>query len=112
MLELPKSLWYRRIHPTFHLSLIHPHQVSVHSLFPNRLLDWVFRLEDSINGKWHVDEILDHRFSSKKGYEFRVLWTMADRTWEPLANCEDLQTLDEYLELRGSEIVNNLPKSS
>ena len=33
--------------------------------------------------------------------EFQVRWTLGDVTWEPLAECKELEALDEYLELHG-----------
>src|SRR6202023_1697852 len=36
-LELPTALRDRRIHPVFHVSLLHPYNASDDALFPNRL---------------------------------------------------------------------------
>jgi hypothetical protein len=110
-LELPQYLRNRRIHPMFHIKLIRPYIANDDSLFPNRSIDWARRFEEPVEGEWHVDEILDHKYSPRSGYQFRVLWTVGDRTWEPLEHCNELQALDEYLALRGCANVDDLPKN-
>lgn len=37
-------------------------------------------------------------------------WTLGDHTWEPLANCKELQVLDNYLVLMGVEHWRALPR--
>ena len=33
--------------------------------------------------------------------ELQIRWTLGDVTWELLAECKELEALDEYLDLRG-----------
>lgn len=110
-LDLPPDLIRRRIHPTFHISLIRPHKNSDDNLFPNRSINWALELQDGANGQWVVREIIDHRHSRSKGFEFRVLWALGDRSWETLDNVNELEALDEYLLLRGCQTVQELPKN-
>jgi hypothetical protein len=111
-LDLPSDMKRHRIHPTFHIKLICPHQASDANLFPNRSLNWAFNIDDGVDGEWHVDEIIDHRFSEETGWEFRVLWTLGDRTWELLEHCDELDVLDRYLELRGCKRVDELLRNN
>ena len=41
--------------------------------------------------------------------EFQVRWMLGDIMWEPLAECKELEALDEYLELRGVQRPRDLP---
>jgi len=53
--------------------------------------------------EWFVNEILAHRWVGQAHLEFQVRWTLGNVTWEPLAECKELEALDEYLELRGAK---------
>ncbi|EKM74355.1 hypothetical protein AGABI1DRAFT_48148, partial [Agaricus bisporus var. burnettii JB137-S8] len=111
-LELPMALAKRGIHPTFHISLLRPHQASKDGMFPN----WVqpepydFGLEDE--HEWFVDEIIGHRRVDHGNLEFQVRWSLGDTTWETHTNCWDLAALDQYLELHNVKRANMLPKRS
>jgi len=35
---------------------------------------------------------------------------LGDVTWEPLAECKELEALDEYLELHGAKWLHDLPR--
>ena len=41
--------------------------------------------------------------------EFQIRWTLGDVTWEPHAECKELEALDEYLDLRGVKRPHDLP---
>ena len=108
-LELPTPLQERRIHPTFHVSLLKPHIPSSDSAFPNRLQPepYDFGLDDE--HEWFVDEILGHRWKGKK-VEYEVRWSLGDTTWETHANCNELAALDRYLEIQGVDGHDRLPR--
>ena len=59
--------------------------------------------------KWFVHEILAHQWTSQDSLEFQVKWTLGDITWEPLAECKELQALDEYLDLCGVKWPRDFP---
>lgn len=111
-LELPTALAKRGIHPTFHISLLRPHQASNDGMFPNRVQPepYDFGLEDE--HEWFVDEIIGHRCVDHGNLEFQVCWSLGDTTWETHANCRDLAALDRYLELHNVKRANMLPKRS
>ncbi|KAL1938573.1 hypothetical protein VTO73DRAFT_11596 [Trametes versicolor] len=50
--------------------------------------------------EWLVDDIAGHRWTSKS-IEFLVHWSTGEHTWEPLAHCDELKALDDYLALMG-----------
>src|SRR6266481_9960654 len=60
--------------------------------------------------KWFVDGILAHHWISPNALEFQIHWTLGDVTWEPLADCKELEALDEYLELHGVSQLHDLPR--
>jgi len=60
--------------------------------------------------EWFINEILAHRWIGQAHLEFQVCWTLGDVMWEPLAECKELEALDEYLELRGAKRPRNLPR--
>ena len=47
--------------------------------------------------EWFVNEILGHRWVNQTDLELQIHWTLGDITWEPLAECKELEALDEYL---------------
>ena len=99
-LKLPAALQERRIHPTFHVSLLRPYQPSNDALFPNRAHPEPYDFGAPDDAEWFVDELLGHRWDGKK-LELQVRWSLGDTTWETLASCKDLEALDKYLELQG-----------
>src|SRR6266481_5927635 len=98
-LELPPELVTRRIHPMFHISLIRAHVPNDDGRFPRHDTKLCYDFGSTDKPKWFIDEILAHRWVSQNRLEFQVHWTLGDVTWEPLASCEELEFLDEYLEL-------------
>lgn len=108
-LELPDDLVRRRVHPTFHSALLRPHEANDDALFPGREARKFYDFGAPDDGEWMVDEIVGHRWKGR-AVEFLVHWTLGDHTWEPLANCEELQALDDYLALMGVEHWRALPR--
>ncbi len=111
-LDLLPELAARRIHPTFHISLIRAHVSNDNGRFPCRDTKSCYDFGSTDEPEWFVDEILAHRWVSQNRLEFQVRWTLGDVTWEPLASCEELEVLDEYLELRGAKQPRDLPRKT
>ncbi|KAL1938571.1 hypothetical protein VTO73DRAFT_11594 [Trametes versicolor] len=108
-LDLPDELVRRRIHPTFHSALLRPHEANDDAMFPGREARKFYDFGAPDDGEWMVDEIVGHRWKGR-ALELLVHWTLGDHTWEPLAHCEDLQALDDYLALMGVEDCRALPR--
>ncbi|KIJ24344.1 hypothetical protein M422DRAFT_274891 [Sphaerobolus stellatus SS14] len=62
----------RKIHVTFHNSLIRPHDDEQ---------------------EWFIVEIIGHEWTND-GLQFRVQWTLGDVTWEPLSGVKELEALN------------------
>jgi hypothetical protein len=110
-LELPLALQSRRIHPTFHVSLLRPHYPSDDSLFPNRLQPEPYDFGAPDDHEWFVDDIIGHRWDTERDLSFLVKWSLGEPTWEPLDGVKELEALDRYLELHGVKRVRSLPKN-
>src|SRR6266481_3452066 len=111
-LELPPELVNWRIHLTFHASLIRAHVPNDDGRFPHRDTKSYYDFGSTDEPKWFVDEILAHRWMSPDMLEFQIHWTLGDVMWEPLAECKELEALDEYLELHGVARPRDLPRKS
>jgi hypothetical protein len=108
-IDLPPALQERRLHPTFHESLLKPHYPSDDSAFPNRLQPEPYDFGLTDEHEWFVDEIIGHRWKGKK-VEYEVRWSLGNTTWEPHANCNKLAALDRYLEIQGIDNHSKLPR--
>ncbi|KZT63166.1 hypothetical protein DAEQUDRAFT_642233, partial [Daedalea quercina L-15889] len=108
-LDLPEALRKRRIHPTFHVSLLRPHQPNDDIAFPGRdvTMFYDFGLDDE--PEYLVDEILAHKWTGRR-IEFLVRFEDGDILWESYDNCKDLEALDRYLELQGVSDWRRLPR--
>jgi hypothetical protein len=107
-LELPPELKARRIHPTFHVSRLRRHIPNNDDLFPSRESKKFYDFGNDAEDEWRVASIRTHRWK-KRALELEVEWEQGDITWEPLEQCNQLQALDEYLELRGVDAPSQLP---
>jgi hypothetical protein len=108
-LELPEELAKRRIHPTFHASLLKSYSASDADLFPNRPLNFYYDFGHDEDHEYLVIEIRSHKWRRNQLW-FEVLWDTGEITLEPHKNCEDLVMLDQYLELQGVATPEQLPR--
>ena len=109
-LELLPELTAQRVHPTFHVSLVRAHVPNNDERFPRRDTATCYDFGTTDEPEWFVDEILAHRWVDRAHLEFQVRWMLGDVTWEPLAECKELEALDEYLELCGVQRPRELPR--
>ena len=109
-LDLPEDLKKRKVHPTFHTSLIRQHVPNDDNRFPRRDTHVEYDMGENDETEWFVEEIIGHHWKPKGGLELRVQWTLGDVTWEPLRNCNELEALDRYLELHGVKTPHELPR--
>ncbi|TDL14311.1 hypothetical protein BD410DRAFT_734279 [Rickenella mellea] len=110
-IELPQVLADRRIHLSFHASVLFPHELNDDALFPKRNVTAFYDFGHATEEEFLVDEIVGHAWVDSQIF-FHVRWTQGDHTWEPIAHCKDLAALDRYLELRGISSWRKLPKHS
>ena len=59
-LELPPELVSRRVHLTFHVSLIQAHMANDDERFPHRDMQSYYDFGPTDEHEWFVDEILAH----------------------------------------------------
>ena len=91
------------------MSLLRPHHANDDALFPNRKKAEPYDFGAPEGAEWYVDEIVGHRWVGRN-IEFLVKWNLGDSTWEPLANCDELEALDNYLMLMDVKEWQDLPK--
>jgi hypothetical protein len=92
-LELPEELKHRRIHLTFHASLLRPHHPNNYTLFPGQEATHYYNFGEELKQEWVVDEIVNHQWDGSH-LCLQVQWSTGDTTWERLANCQELEVLD------------------
>ena len=110
-LDIPEDLRRRRIHPTFNVSLLKPHEANDELLFPAREVKRFYDFGMPSDLEWQVDEIAGHRWDKDK-LELLVHWTAGEHTWESIEECSELQALDDYLQLLDVEDAAHLPRRS
>ena len=111
-LDLPPELTTRRVHPTFHESLIRAHVPNDNGRFPHQDAKSYYDFGSADEPEWFVDEILGHRWVNQSKLEFQIRWTLGDITWELLVECKELEALDEYLDLCGVKRPHDLPRKT
>ncbi|KAF7338356.1 Retrovirus-related Pol polyprotein from transposon 412 [Mycena venus] len=100
-LELSADLTKRRIHPTFHGSLLRAHEPNDETIFPSREAQRYYDFGQPANQEWFIDTIITHIWTGKNTLKFRVKWTAGDFTWETPAVLDECQALDDYFEAQG-----------
>ncbi|KIJ55431.1 hypothetical protein M422DRAFT_99359, partial [Sphaerobolus stellatus SS14] len=113
VLELLDELKARKIHVTFHNSLIRPYVPNNDAQLPNREAKAFYDFGKDDEQEWFVEEIIGHEWSND-GLQFRVQWTLGNVTWEPpvtepLSGVKELEALDYYLELHSVKRPCDLP---
>ena len=98
-LELLPELTTRWVHPTFHVSLILAQVPNNDKRFPRHDTARCYDFGTTDKPKWFVNKILAHCWVDRAHLEFQVRWMLGDVTWEPLAECKELEALDADLEL-------------
>ncbi|KNZ77493.1 hypothetical protein J132_05288, partial [Termitomyces sp. J132] len=100
-----------RIHPKFHVLLLHQYKDSDDALFPNREMLEPYDFGTPDDQEWFVDDLVDHCWDSKN-LKFKVHWSLGDTTWESLETCKDLVALDRDLELQNVQCTVQLARRS
>ena len=59
-LDLPEEMRKRRIHPTFHIGLLHQHEENDNVLFPRRDTQAFYDVRQTDKEEWIVDEVIAH----------------------------------------------------
>jgi len=108
-LELPLELIKQQIHKRFYVSLLRPHSPNDDALLPNRRKAQLYNFSMPDEMEWYVNKIISHCWK-ERDIEFLVKWNLGDSTWEPLPNCNELETLDNYLTLNDIKDWWDLPK--
>jgi hypothetical protein len=108
-LELTPEMKARRIHPTFHASLLRRFEPNDAALFPDRTPEPLYTLGETDPEELFVDEIIGHKWDGRALF-LHVAWDDGDHTWEPLSKCNKLEALDGYLALRGVRLPRDLPR--
>ncbi|EPQ50179.1 hypothetical protein GLOTRDRAFT_17432, partial [Gloeophyllum trabeum ATCC 11539] len=78
-LKLPPELTRRRIHPTFHASMLRPHEGNDDLLFPHREALTTYDFGEPNDVEWLVEEILAHRWVGNN-LQFLVRWHIGEAT--------------------------------
>ena len=108
-LDIPPDLKRRRIHATFNVSLLKPHEPNDEYLFPAREASRFYDFGEPSNPEWLVDKITGHRWTYGS-LEYLVHWTSGEHTWEPASTCRELQARGEYLRLLDVASEGELPQ--
>ena len=89
-LDLPPELTARRVHPTFHMSLIRADVPNDNGRFPSHDTKSYYDFGAADKPEWFVNKILGHHWVSQSELEFQVHWTLGNVTWELLMECKEL----------------------
>jgi hypothetical protein len=95
--------------PTFHMSLIKLYMPNSDERFPHCDVLKHYDFSQEAKQEWFVDEIIAHQWH-EASFELQVRWSLGHTTWEPLANCKQLEALKAYLELWGVTSPKAVPR--
>ena len=109
MLELPAELVACHIHPKFHASKLCVHHLNNDTIFPGREINTFFDFGQPDDQEWQVTKLVGHKWEGNK-ISFLIQWNTGECTWEPYANCKDLEALDHYLDLQGVQNWHSLTR--
>jgi hypothetical protein len=107
--ELPAQLRAWHLHDQFHHSKLCPYHANDDALFPHWEAHRYYDFGAPDDQEWLVEGILAHKWD-KDALSFHVHWNLGNTTWEPYAECKDLQALNEYLQLLGVKEPSDLPR--
>ncbi|EJD54994.1 hypothetical protein AURDEDRAFT_38161, partial [Auricularia subglabra TFB-10046 SS5] len=93
-LELPSDLVKRKLHPTFHISLLREYVESDDSQFPDRRLEDILSLGEETFEKT-VHEIVGYNWTNGKPV-FLVTWSDGLTTEEHYQTVAHLQAFDDF----------------
>ena len=82
-LELPPELTARRVHPTFHASLLRAHIHNDDARFPCCDTKSYYDFGAADEPEWFIDKILAHCWVDSTGLELQVHWTLGDDMGAP-----------------------------
>ncbi|KAJ8469437.1 hypothetical protein ONZ45_g16890 [Pleurotus djamor] len=109
-LELPPRLVKRGIHNGFHSSILRIHIPNDDRLFPGRLNDELFEINDD-DLEWAADEIVSHAGKGSTAI-FELKWKSGDITWLPYHQISQLHAMQAYLDLFGILDIKDLPRGT
>jgi hypothetical protein len=93
----------------FHSSLLRVHTPNDDQLFPNRSDTALWETED-VSQEWTVSQIKSHSGDGQNAL-FEIEWKSGDVTWLPYDKIVHLTALQQYLEARGTENIDQLTNS-
>ncbi|KAJ7342920.1 hypothetical protein DFH08DRAFT_811256 [Mycena albidolilacea] len=94
--ELSEDLTKCQIHLTFHSSLLRAHEPNDETIFPSQDARRFYDFRQPAN-----QELCN-------SLKFRVKWTAGDFTWETPATLDECQALDDYFEVQGIQLWQDL----
>ncbi|KZV59675.1 hypothetical protein PENSPDRAFT_557285, partial [Peniophora sp. CONT] len=109
LVELPRELMDRRIHPMFHTEKLRPHVPNDDTLFPLRDVKFLYDFGAPDEISWVADEILGYKWLGRR-VEFEVRWISGATSWEAIKRVEGTGVYQSFLDLQGVERWQDLPK--